>query len=171
MPRKTQRERAAELGTSVSELQRAKADGVEIWRDEEIKPWLANKRPRSKVAGKPLDIPGNTDAPEQSLEDLEAAARRATDYTEIKIIKEQIGALQIAQKVRKESGELVSLKQIDERDTRIAAAVKGSLLKLSNDAPPMLEGLPAAKIQKRLKELTMGILDQLANDQSEFWKQ
>lgn len=72
--------------------------------------------------------------------------------------------------LEKERGQWISRGAVDQRDIAIGAAVRAALLKLASDLPPMLEGLPAAKIAKVLRETHRGILEQLADDQSEFWK-
>ena len=46
MPRKTQTTRAEELGTTVQVLRQAKADGVNIWKDADIRKWLKKLEPK-----------------------------------------------------------------------------------------------------------------------------
>ena len=73
-------------------------------------------------------------------------------------------------KLAKEQGRLVSVEDIEERDTRIGAAVRAAMLQLTNDLPPTLAGLTEAQVAKKLVPYTKSILTQLANEQSEFWK-
>ena len=174
MPRKTLAMRAQELGITQAVLQNAKSDGINPWRDDEMKPWLAKRRPRVNSKAKVTGPPPGDDKPATSpatIEELEIQVRLAESYDEVKVIKEKIAALLQAQKVRKEEGELLPRREVDERDTRIAAAVKGALLKFCNDVPPMIEGQTASKAQKTIKAQMLGILEQLASDQSEFWKE
>lgn len=46
MPRKTQTTRAEELGTTVQVIRQAKAAGVNIWKDAEIRKWLNKLKPK-----------------------------------------------------------------------------------------------------------------------------
>ena len=171
MPTKTLTARAKELGITRNVLNDARQAGVNHWSDEEMKDWLAKRRPRAGGKTKPKVEAGPViDGDEVTVEQLERDVKAASDYNEVRTIKEKIAALLQAQKVRKEEGQLLSRKEVEERDTRIASAVKGALLKFTNDAAPMVEGLNAAKAQKVIKAQMMGILEQLASDQSEFWK-
>ena len=168
MPRETQEQAAKRLGITRNILQNAKAAGVN-WRDDAaMKEWIGTRRPKIKGDAQ-IETP--EDPENITIEDLEFQVKAAKDYDSVKILKEKIASLLQAQKVRKEAGDLISRKAVDERDTRIAAAVKGALLKFCNDCPPMIEGLTAAKAQKVIKSQMVGILEQLANDQSEFWTQ
>lgn len=174
MPTKTLTARAKELGITRNVLNDMRQAGVDIWRDDKARAWLESRRPRVNPTAKVTGPQPGDDKPATSpatIEELEIQVRLAESYDEVKVIKEKIAALLQAQKVRKEEGELIPRREVDERDTRIAAAVKGALLKFCNDVPPMIEGQTASKAQKTIKAQMLGILEQLASDQSEFWKE
>lgn len=73
--------------------------------------------------------------------------------------------------LEKEQGNWVAKDEVEERDIRIASVVKAGLLKLCNDTAPMVEGLEASKIHKVLMDQGVKILEMMADEQSEFWKE
>lgn len=173
MPRTTIAQACRDRGINRKDWDEARRQGVDPWDRAAMDRWLGNRRPRVKVTKTPpserLEVPAVLG--EVTVEELENQVKAAVDWQEVRTIKEKITSLLQAQKFKRESGELLSRREVDERDTRIAAAVKASLLKFANDCPAMLEGLDAPKIQKVLKDQVAGVLAQLADDQSEFWKE
>ena len=69
-----------------------------------------------------------------------------------------------------ESGKLISIEEVDERDVKIGYAIRAGILKLCNDTAPMVEGLDAAKAHAVLTEQGRAILEMLADGTSEFWR-
>ena len=84
--------------------------------------------------------------------------------------KTQISGLKEVVKIRMELNQLVSIGEVRERDTRIASAVRLAYIKLENDLPPKGVGLDEAGMQKAFRPVIRNILEMLADDQSEFWK-
>jgi hypothetical protein len=160
MARRSYAEIGEKWGMTKAQVLEAKGLGVNPYDDDAMRLWAAKHRGE----GGGLEV-------FETMKDLEQALLGAPDLGTAQKLKTQVSGLKDVIAAQKASGELVPVAKVDERDTRIAAAVKGSLLKLANDSPPMLEGLPADKVQKVLRDQVMGILEQLANDQSEFWKE
>lgn len=163
--KKTISARAEDVGVSRYVITKAKAAGVDVWDDDAIAEYLGS-RSRNIQAGAKLK-----DSTTENIEDLESLVLGANAYEEVRILKEKINALSIAQKMRAAGGQLLSRGEIEERDTRIAAAMKGALLKFANELPPQVEGMAAAKIQKRVKAEVVKMLEQLADETAEFWKE
>lgn len=169
MPRRSYEEIAQAHGLTRNQLMALKEGGVNPYNDDEVARAAKERRVKADPDAKLPDDLGS--GGEVTIEDLEGQVKAAQDYNTVRTLKEKIAALLQAQKVRKEEGQLISRNAVEERDTRNAAAVKGALLKFVNDCPPMIEGLSAAKAQKVIKAQMMGVLESLADDQSEFWKQ
>lgn len=164
MPRRSHKTIAEQAGLSVAQLHAAKESGVNIYKDEELAEWKSQRRPR---AGGAEEAGGDVF---ECLDDIERAILRAGSYNEAQKLKSQVQALKDLVNTKKAEGDLIPRAKVDERDTRIAAAVKSVLMKFCNEAPPMLEGLPADKVQKVLVKQMTGVLETLADDQQEFWR-
>ena len=175
MPRKTLQQRAAEFGISIDILNNAKNQGVNVWNDEEMAAWVGSRRPKAD-SGKSGQISG-TDAeiasgeiPTGSIDEIKDALARATNYSLVKTLKEKLDAMLKIQKLEQESGKLISIEEVDERDVKIGSAIRAGILKLCNDTAPMVEGLDAAKAHAVLTEQGRAILEMLADGTSEFWR-
>ena len=169
MPRSHQ-QIAEDNGTTLTTIKELSRDGVNVYNDDELKTAMSKVRHRVKPDAKLSTSAASATSSSTTIEDLKAAALSATDLNDAKIIKEKAMALQSLIKVEKEQAKLIPLAEVDERDTKIAAAVKGALMKLGNDQPPALEGMTVIDIQKRIKKDFAIILHDLADAQSEFWK-
>jgi len=168
MPRKTKKSRAAELGITFNVLNNASNQGVDIWQDKAMLKWLETNRPRV-----PADaaIPAGDSAMDaHTIEAIKDEITKATDYNTVKILNEKLKGIQMAVKVQKETGELVGRDAMRENDTRIGAVVKAGVLKLCNDAAPVVEGLDAAAAHKVLRLQGDEILNMMADEQGAFWK-
>jgi hypothetical protein len=172
MPKKTLSDVAREHGLTRDQLNAARTQGVDPWNPEAVAEWAATRRPRvAKTATLAKEILNDdTAGGDVTLESIERELKHATVYESVKILKEKLAGLKTAMQVRQEMRELVPIGEVDERDTRIAAAMKAAILRLCNDAAPQVEGLEAAKAHKVLMAEGKKILDQLADEQSEFWK-
>lgn len=176
MPKRTLKSICDEYGMTRDQLNYARAQGVNPFNDKELKSYLSNRR--VKVDSKPATASqaNSTDIdaggmPTGTVEEIQAALAVATEYALVKTLKEKLEAMTKAVKLQKESRELVPLAEIEERDIRIASVVKAGILKLCNDSAPMSEGLEASKIHKVLMDQGVKILEMMADEQSEFWKE
>jgi len=175
MPRKTLKQRAGEFGITIDILNNAKNQGVNVWNDDEMAAWVGNRRPKAdsgksaKVSGIDADI-ASGDIPTGSIEEIKDALAQATNYSLVKTLKEKLDAMLKIQKLEQESGKLISIEEVDERDVKIGSAIRAGILKLCNDTAPMVEGLDAAKAHAVLTEQGRAILEMLADGTSEFWK-
>ena len=109
--------------------------------------------------------------PVLSLEELEQELAAAPTPQIAQMRKIQISGLREGLKYRQEMMSLISLSEVKERDTKIANAVRSALIKLENDLPPKGVGLDEAGMQKAFRPIITGIMGDLADDQSEFWKE
>lgn len=173
MPKKTLADVAREHGLTRDQLNAARTQGVDPWSPSEVAAWAASRRPRvaktAEMAGESIN--SDTVGSEVTLDSIEKELKEAKDYDTVKILQGKLAGLKVAMQVRQEMRELVPIAEVDERDTRIAAAMKAAVLRLCNDAAPQVEGLEAAKAHKVLMAEGRKILEQLADDQSDFWKQ
>lgn len=175
MPRKTLKQRAAEFGISIDILNNAKNQGVNVWNDGEMAAWVGNRRPKAdsgksgQISATDAEI-ASGDIPTGSIDEIKDALALATNYSLVKTLKEKLDAMLKIQKLEQESGKLISIEEVDERDVKIGSAIRAGILKLCNDTAPMVEGLDAAKAHAVLTEQGRAILDMLADGTSEFWK-
>lgn len=106
----------------------------------------------------------------QELEDLVKQVKEARTYNDARTLKVQIDALRSGYALEIEQKIHVSCAQVEEDLIRIGAAVKGSILRMEADLPPMLEGMTPAQMQKVIREKTEEILASLSDASSEIWK-
>jgi len=159
---------AEDHGVTIPVIKKLSLKGVNVYDFDAVAEALSKQRHRIKPDAKlsPELVNDSLD----TLESLKAQALQATSLDDAKIIKEKAAALQGLIKVEREMGKLIPLAEVDERDTRIAAAIKAAMLKTQNDMPPVLEGLSSVDIRIKIGEHNIGILKDLADAQSEFWK-
>lgn len=105
----------------------------------------------------------------KDIEQLKASIMKAGDKETAQIYHIKAQALRHTLKAEVEAGELVSLKAIDERDTKNAAAVAAAHRKAEMELPAMLAGLSEAQIVKTLRAYFREIDEMLSDAQSEFW--
>lgn len=86
------------------------------------------------------------------IEDLIRQLQSAADYDVARKLKTQIDGLKSAYQLREAAGSYVSLGVIEEAVTRICSSVKGSIMRLEADLPPMLEGLTPARMQLIIRQ-------------------
>lgn len=168
MPKRTYKQIAEFHGITKDQVDAAKNKGVNIYSDEELAEHLAGVRHRIKPDAE-LSEPEAINA--ETLEEMEEAIRKARSIDDVKILKEKLTALKTAVQVRRETRELISLAEVEERDIRIAAVVKAGILKLCNDSSPMCEGLGAAEIHGVLLRQGTQVLEMMADEQSAFWQE
>ena len=171
--------RAAQIGVSVQTLSNWSRCGVDVFDDEQIRAKLARIRnlpPTLKHewhpgTREPLGDNLPEDDPTQiNIETIIARLSSVTDKHQAQTIKLQIDGLINAYKLREAAGKYVSRTKVEEDLIRIGAAVKGSILRMEADLPPMLEGMTPAQMQKVIREKTEEILASLSDASSEIWK-
>lgn len=169
MPKRTYKDLEKLHSVTRHQLNAARAKGVNVWNDAECADYFAKSRKR---VGKKAKIPEKTPAAvAQDIEAIKLELAKATDYETVKILSEKLKGLQTAVRVQRDTRELIPLDEVESRDVRIAAAVKAGVLKLCNDAAPMVEGLDAAKAHKVLMDQGTHVLEMMADEQSEFWRE
>jgi hypothetical protein len=176
-PRKTALDRAAEIGVSIPTLNSWKRCGVDIMDDAQVRRQVAKMRniPPDLKPGwlpqvDPLTEPGD-DPTQIDIEAIIGKLSSVTDKHQAQTIKLQIDGLINAYKLREAAGKYVSRTKVEEDLIRIGAAVKGSILRMEADLPPMLEGMTPAQMQKVIREKTEEILASLSDASSEIWKE
>ena len=155
---------------SLSVVKKLSREGVNVYNSDEVTAALAKQRHRIKPGTELSKSAQAATAGMATVAELEAQAIDATSIDDVKIIKEKMAVIQGGIKVQKERDQLIPIAEVDERDTRIAAAVKASFSKLKNDLPPELEGLASADMCDIIGRHISEILTDLADAQSEFWK-
>lgn len=168
MPRTTIAEACRQRGIDRQDWEEAKRQGVDPWDRKAMKEWQDSRRHRIQPG---TEITEPEAAGAQTLEQMEDALRKAQSIDDVKILKEKLTALKTAVQVRRETRELISLAEVEERDIRIAAVVKAGILKLCNDSSPMCEGLGAAEIHGVLLRQGTQVLEMMADEQSAFWQE
>jgi len=150
----------------------AKAEGVNPFNDAEMSKWVAARRKKNDSKANSQTVPTAEDSEGKplTLEQLEVELSAAPTPQIAQMRKIQISGLREGLKFRQERSELIPLGEVKERDTRIANAVRAACIKLENDLPPKGVGLDEAGMQKAFRPVIRQILMDLADGQSEFWK-
>ena len=174
--KKTKNERAAEIGVSVETLSGFARGGSDIFDDDQIRAKIARMRnapPNLKPGWLPQVAPPMTtgDDPTQiDIESIIGQLANVTDKHAAQTVKLQIDGLVNAYKLREAAGKYVSRTKVEEDLIRIGAAVKGAILRMEADLPPMLEGMTPAQMQKVIREKTEEILNALSDASHDIWK-
>ena len=174
---KTALDRAAEIGVSIPTLNSWKRCGVDVFDDDQIRAKISRLRnlpPTLKpewhpqVAGSVA--PANSDDPTSiDIETIIGQLAAATDKHQAQTVKTQIDGLLNAYKLREAAGKYVSRSKVEEDLIRIGSAVKGAILRMEADLPPMLEGMTPAKMQKTIRQKVDEVLTTLSDATSEIW--
>jgi hypothetical protein len=132
---------------------------VRCWQDgdyplddiDALRAKLANqeRNPLKAIATEDGDAPEGEHA---DIEDLIRQLQSAADYDVARKLKTQIDGLKSAYQLREAAGSYVSLGVIEEAVTRICSSVKGSIMRLEADLPPMLEGLSPSRMQVIIRQ-------------------
>ena len=174
--KQTKNARAAEIGVSVETLSGFARGGTDIFDDAQIRAKLARMRnapPNLKPGWLPQVNPLTEPGDDPTQIDIEAIIGRlsgVTDKHQAQTIKLQIDGLINAYKLREAAGKYVSRTKVEEDLIRIGAAVKGAILRMEADLPPMLEGMNPAQMQKVIREKTEEILNALSDASHDIWK-
>lgn len=168
MPR-PYKELAALHGVSIDTIKQLKSvKGVDVHDDEAVTIALGQMRHRIKPDAK-LDIPDD-EKDKQTLESWKDQLRTTTDLESAKIIKEKGEAYRKVLAAQQTEGSLIPINEVQERDTRIASCVRAAILKMESELPPMVTGLTSPEIKEVLRPYLREILSDMADSQSEFWK-
>lgn len=173
MPRRTIKDVCEQHGITRAVLNCAVNEGVNKWNDDEMRYWLAGRRTRSdsKSPAPGIETPEVPEGGEaMTLDELEEALSAARDPREATMRKTQISGMREVVKIRQDLNQLVAIGEVRERDTRIASAVRLACIKMENDLPPKGVGLDEAGMQKAFRPVIRNILEMLADDQSDFWR-
>lgn len=150
-------ELAQMFGLSLARITQMHSEGVVIKTEsgkanliESVNNYIEKLRAKSKPAH---IATGDVPAIEESKARREAAQ---AGLAELKLAEAKMALIPIA--------------EVDERDAKIAGAVRSSTLKQRAELPPRLEGLQAYQIASVLDEYNRSMLEELADSQSEFWQ-
>ena len=167
---RTHREIAEHHGVTIDVVKKLSSKGVNVYDDKTVKAELAKKRHRIKPGAELSKGAANSIDEGMTVDQIRAAGMRATNIDDLKILDSKATLLQKTIKVEKEQGKLIPLDEINERDTRIGAAVGAAGAKIVNDWAPELTGLSEPDMQEVMAKRWAEIAAMLAEKQSEFWK-
>lgn len=174
----TKSARAAQIGVSVQSLSNWIRCGVDVMDDDQVRAKLARMRNipptlkpewMSKIT--PVVTTASSDDPTQiDIEAIISQLGAVTDKHQAQTIKIQIDGLLNAYKLREAAGKYVSRIKVEEDLIRIGAAVKGAILRMEADLPPMLEGMSPSKMKKTIRQKVDEVLSTLSDATSEVWR-
>ena len=133
------------------------------------------RRPQSYINGHAPweDPPAGIEDDSEELPEDEAAIRdqalKATTWDEARFRWTQLKALKESRQLDILHERYVSAEDVAEDYTRIGFAVKAAMIRLSNDLPPMLEGMSAPQMKKKIREQTIHILAMLGGKDAELF--
>jgi hypothetical protein len=173
----TLEDRAATIGASVPALRSWKRCGVDIFDDDQVKAKVAKMRNLPPDL-KPEFLPRvaaviATDPDDPTSIDIEAIIselKSTTDKHQAQTVKLKIDGLINAYKLREAAGRYVSRSKVEENLIRIGAAVKGAVLRMEVDLPPMLEGMTPPQMQNLIRQKTDEVLATLSDAASQIWQ-
>lgn len=101
--------------------------------------------------------------------------REGGDDSTAALRRERIRLIRIDQKRRqfeleRAKKEWLPRSIIEEQQTRIGTVMRLALQQAESDLPPRLEGLPADRMSKVLRDYTTRLLEQLADEDSQLWR-
>lgn len=169
MPRTTIADACRQRGIDRKDWDEAKRQGVDPWDRKAMEEWLGARRHRIKPGATLSAGVAGDEGEAMTLEEIEDKIRRASNIDDVKILKEKVLALKGVVAVREETRELVSVGEVRESMTRVYSAVRAELLKLPSDCAPRCEGLPAAQIQKLLRDEIQAILTRLSDEKGRLY--
>jgi DNA-binding transcriptional regulator YiaG len=137
-PKTTQADRAAKLGISVRTLREWEKAGVS---ETEMRDRAARQKERAGASSTMSEARLRKLRAEAELKELELAKQR---------------------------GELISIAEVLEGISRIGAATRSAIMRMEADLPPMLEGLPAAKMQLVIRQMVDQVLGELSDQGSKL---
>jgi len=176
-PDMTRQERAAWIGVSVQSLSNWERCGVNVWDDDQVRAKLSRMRnlpptlkpewlPRIAAA---LPVMSSDDPTSIDIEAIIRELSAAEDKHTAAMVKTKIDGLLNAYKLREAAGKYVSRAKVEEDLIRIGAAVKGAVLRMEADLPPMLEGMSPAQMQSTIRQKVDEVLTTLSDAADEIW--
>lgn len=165
-------ERAAQIGVSLNALHAWGRCGVDVWDDDQVRAKITKMRnipPDLKPDWMPKTTAPDVDHLDGSIDGLVAELHACTDKHQAQTIKTKIDGLINAYKLREAAGLYVSRGKVEEDLIRIGAAVKGAILRMEADLPPMLEGMTPPQMQKLIRDKTDEVLTILSEATSSIW--
>lgn len=173
----TRTARAAQIGCSVQHLANWTRCGVDVFDDEDVRRRIAKMRslpPDLKPEWHPktasITMPDGSDPTQIDIEEIIRQISTATDKHSAQTVKTQIDALLNAYKLREAAGKYVPKSIVEEALMRIGSAVKGAVLRMEADLPPMLEGATPAAMQRMIREKTDEVMATLSDAAADVWK-
>ena len=168
MPRKTIKSIAELHGVTVAALQAARTNGLNIFSDADIAAWKRNKRPKVAADAKASGVPTSGEIP--TVEELERRLMSATDLATVKILQGQLAGAKVAQQVRADARELVPAGEVRSDITKAVSGARAELLKLAADLPPRLDGLPAGRMQRVIRDAIAEVLERLSDETTKLYQ-
>ena len=170
MKKESYPELAKRYGLTIDQVKKLKGDGVDVYDVEAIKEYRSKQRhrinPNAEIGG---DEISETD--KQTLASLKNLLLTTRDLETAKIVKEKALAFKGLLAAEKEEGLVISIQEVEERETKIGSAVKAAFDKMGNDLPGTCAGLDEVGILNAYEKLKMECLTMLADMQSEFWRE
>ena len=162
MPKPTLKSIYEKHGLTRDKFNAIRAKGVNVYNEAELMEAIGSQRHRLPDDAK---LHGNSKAGKaQNLEEVEAALMLSNDNNQIKLLKDKLSGLKIAQAIRKESRDLIPVGEVREAATKVISAARGELLKLTSDLPPRLAGLSESKMQTVIRSEIIETLTRLSNE-------
>lgn len=171
MPR-PHREIAKIHDTTLDVIKKLSASGVNVYDEEAVAEALKKKVHKLSTDAKL----GDYSELDTSVQDLEeqlnrflAISNESNCQDEIKICQLKIVNIEKGIKILKELKKLISIQEVDERDTRAAASVRAAIMKMTSEIPPQVTGLTSPEIKDVITPYCYQILTDLTDDQNQFW--
>ena len=170
--------RANQIGVSIPTLNSWKRCGVDIFNDDQVRKRISKMRslpPELKpewipqTAPAPIQPAPSDDPTQIDIEAIIGQLASVTDKHQAQTVKLQIDGLLNAYKLREAAGKYVARAKVEEDLIRIGAAVKGSVLRMEADLPPMLEGMTPAQMQVTIRQKVDEVLATLSDASAEIW--
>lgn len=172
MPKPTLQIVADELGVDVSQVKRASKEGINPYDRESLKRHLANGRsytPRQKPDDQ--SAPADDSGVRMTIEEIEDyASRKGQTKRDVEVYKVQLEVIRVAQALKIQRNQLLSRSEVEERDTRIAAALGAMMKRYEREIPAACLGLPLSQSLPIAKDKARALQAMLSDMFSEFWR-
>ena len=170
MKKESYPELAKRYGISIDRVKKLKGDGVDVHDEQEVRERISKQRhrinPDAEIAASDI-----SDDDKQTLASLKNLLLTTRDLETAKIVKEKALAFKGLLAAEKEEGLVISIREVEERETKIGSAVKAAFDKMGNDLPGSCAGLDEVGILNAYEKLKMECLTMLADMNSEFWRE
>ena len=161
---------AAEAGLSLSQIAKAKAEGVDCKNPAALAAYRARTNTRSD--GKAAQHPDQPEIPvEMTLEEMEAALRsKHLSTNDARTLQIQIAGLKGAIALRQQMNQLLSRAECCENQAKTAHALGGFIRALETELPSLCYGKSMGEAKALVRDKVRELQGILADCQSEFWK-